>query len=389
MLVVLTDKEFLLLCELANTITSAEIHNSIMKSADWMEEIRNSSIKDRIAHEIFASPRLTDLHIGQYLKQDNICLLMFVDDSGNSYGVVISKECEISDIHKQTELDEAIRTIEYTRGSGNCILTGYKLGGLSAAGLAAKLQVEAIVFGAPSIEILSGKVKNFIAENDPVGGYIEKVIFVKQDSTWADNEGSYFETLEFDEWGQALVTKQSDYSKFVTWFYHTASTIDRDIWKIFFKDTEEDQLMMEKGLYSIYPRVDELNNVGIHCSIDKVINYIENELKTNRSIMRAELKKIEIADLELQIGKIADKLATQAIDLIHNTYRSVETILMGMGLFTMDNTESQIGTLMEKFNIDMNLLFDKELGILTDSLENELQNCLDELLKFPDLAIDW
>lgn len=389
MLEVLTDKEFLLLCELANTITSSEIHDSIMESSDWTEEIKNSSMEAGIAQEIFTSPRLTHLHIEDYLKQDHLCLLMFVDNSGNSYGVVINKECEVSDIHNQEELDEAILTIERIKGNRNCILIGHRLGGLSAARLAAKLQVEAIVFGAPSIDELPGKVRNFVAENEPVGGYLEKVIFVKQYSIWEDTEESYYQILEFDEWGQVIISKQSDYSRFVSWFYHTAGTIDRDVWNMFFKDTVEDQLMMEKGLYSIYPRVEEVNDVGIQCSIDKVIHYIENELRKNREMLKAEFENIELADVELQIGKIADEIANQAIDLINTTYRSVETILMGVGLFIMDNTEYQIGPWMEKFHIHMNLLLEQELEALTESLENEVQNYLEEMIKFSDIAIDW
>ncbi|GGH11086.1 hypothetical protein [Paenibacillus segetis] len=385
----LTDKELLLLCELANAIISSEIKISGKTMFECLRVLSDNSNEDEIVEEIISCPSLMHLHIQDFLVQDSISLILFTDVNGNNYGVVIHQNNELDHIHMLNELNEAIRRIEQIRGAGKCTLIGSKLGGLRAVSMAEQLQVEAVVFGAPSEEVLQGKAKNFVAENDPVGPYVEKVIFVKQKSTWEDNEEAYYKSLVFDEQGQAVVTEQSDYSKFVSWFYHTASVIHEEIWKIFFRKTEqEQQLMMEKELYSIYSRVDELNYEGMNCSIEHVIKYTENELNKNRNMLRVELKKIKTTDLEQQIGELADKLATQAIDIVNTTYRSVETIFMGVSLFNMDHLSHQIDPLMEKFNTLLNLLLKKELEQLTDALEDEVQSYLDEMLKFPDLVID-
>lgn len=120
------------------------------------------------------------------------------------------------------------------------MFTGLGPGGWHAALLAEALGAEAVVFGAPTMEELPGKAVNFVGEDDPVGDHTGKVVFVKQAEDLGEaDEAFLYRKLVFEESGKAVVSAQSEFSRFVSWFYNTAGTVEPEVWKIFFPDQKK------------------------------------------------------------------------------------------------------------------------------------------------------
>lgn len=174
--------------------------------------------------------------------------------------------------------EELVQFVKNNCGTGKCVVTGLALGGLYASYIASQLDLTGIVFGAPSTEELPGNVQNYIGENDPVGEFSEKVVFIKQETTAENVNKPYSPILIFDENGKAVVGEQSEYSKFCSWFYHTAGPVHSEVWQLFFKNTGTEDDLIDPNLYSLFMKIKELSKEGIKNSLQNIVNYLNKEL---------------------------------------------------------------------------------------------------------------
>ncbi|WP_223068048.1 hypothetical protein [Paenibacillus caui] len=390
----LTDKESLLLCELVNSgLAKHQVDRSIAEIAQSLDGNSDPSSAARmLALEILASPNMPRLHFRDYWMLEKMGLCFFAGDEEVGHVVVQAPEdaeMNMMNIQSDSGLEETAQRLEPLGRKGNLMFTGLGLGGYYASRLAARLDAEALVFGAPSTEELPGKVRNFVGEDDPVGDSTSKVIFVKQKSPAENVAESYIQTLVFDEQGSAVVADQSDYSKFVSWFYNTASTIRPEVWELFFGKNESGELLQDYGLYGLFLQADELNEEKINRSMDAVLGYAEHELEQSRNRIKNELEHIEIEDVKVCVGEIGDRLANQAVDLVYDVYRSVETIIMGVGLITLEQATYPVISWMGDFSRRVGELLDRELVLITEAVEKELQHYMDEMFKFPEISLDW
>ena len=56
----------------------------------------------------------------------------------------------------------------------------------------------------------------------------------------------------FDENGRAVISEQSMYSKFISWFYNNANNINSEVWEMFYPNSCEDDVFLEKSIYSAF-----------------------------------------------------------------------------------------------------------------------------------------
>lgn len=389
----LTDKENLLLCELVNHgAAHVQAGYDLEKAARVLEDSTGSSIIClALSKEILASPRLSRLQLRDRRKLEKLELYFFTGkDEASWVQVVVVHAPDMDNLlsYSSEGWQAALPYLEPIAVQGCLTLTGLKVGGYFAVHIAASLEAEAVVFGVPSTEKLPGKVRNLVSEHDPVGTFTDKLIFVKQKTPAGAQDESYFESLEFDECGKALAVEQSDYSKFVSWFYHTAYAVRPEVWRHFFGNTGEAELLNDLGLYAVLLQIDQLNEEKITRSLHAVLRSVEDEFKQNRSRMRLELEHIEMDQIKAFVGEFGESLVNRAVDLVFEVYRSVETILMGVGLFTLEKFAYPIVDWMGEFSQHVGELLDSELVRITETIEQELQHYMEEKFRFPELVLD-
>ncbi|MDD4049230.1 MAG: hypothetical protein PHI90_10560, partial [Clostridia bacterium] len=168
--------------------------------------------------------------------------------------------------------------------------------------------------------------------------------------------------------------------------------------KIFLKDTGDNNTLIDQDLYSIFLKDDEMNKEGIRNSLKDTVNYINIELEKNIKTMKMEFEKnimsMESLDFEKGIGEFAEKATNQAVEIVQSTYNSVETILMGVELFTLgkklhdahDTYDTE--DLMEWFSENVDGILENEIQRIIDFLNQEKQNYIDYLSNFPEFSIE-
>ncbi|HEX9059272.1 MAG TPA: hypothetical protein VF941_03745 [Clostridia bacterium] len=385
----LTDKKYLLLCEFAGmdvlnieTGSIAEITKSLLKSGEFGQNV--------VINELAENFKDDELRLNSISKFGDITVYAF-DDCGSNVFVISSKTIQKNS--KTAEYQDAMMDfIMSFKDSGPCVVTGLESGGLHALNAASRLTVEGVLFRVPGSEELGGNVRNLVSENDPIGEYREKIVFVKQKSEEINPDRPLSQILLFDENGNAVTGEQSEYSKFCSWFYNTAGKIDNDIWSMFFMDTSEDNVFEDKDLYSIFLRINELNLQGVKNSLENTIKRVENKLQKNIDAMKLEFEnnifKIDDKGFDELICEIAEKAAQNAAFIVKNAYKSVETILMGIGIFSLGSNTFDNEILMEKFSEDIDSLLDKEAQRIKDFIQKEEEYCLNELSTFPEISVD-
>lgn len=386
----LRDKDKILLCELASTgdITRF-IYRPLEQISDWGKELGENPDLELLASEITASPALNSLSLQQHKNLEYMNLYVFADCEGNS--IVVAHALEHPDIQLDIHhfLDEVTGTVEHWKGKGNCVLTGMRAGGFCVSYLAERLDMDATVFGVPTGDELPGRVRNLVAEHDPVGAYLDKVTFVKQQTEETDLEEAYFKIVEFDSEGNVVPSIQSDYSKFVSWFYDTVGTIRPDVWHIFFGENKEEEPVLDYGLYSLFLKMDGLTEESVGRSIEQVIRYTEQQLGKNRSTLHNEFIHIDVEQIKDFIRECGEQLTNQAVDMVYDVYRSVESILAGAALFAMNKNTITVIPVMESFNERTGELLDREIVFITNTIEQEFQNYMDNMLMFPEISLEW
>lgn len=386
----LRDKDKILLCELVSAgDISPFIHRPLEHFSEWGKELSGYPDLELLTREIESSPALLRLSLQQHRRLEYMSLYIFADVEGSSVIVPHAHEHPELQLDIHHFLDDVTECASQWRDKGSCVLTGMRAGGYCAAFLAERLGLEATVFAVPTGEELPGRVRNLVAEHDPVGECLDKVVFVKQQTEETDLEEAYFKILEFDTEGNAIPARQSEYSKFVSWFYDTVGTIRPDVWHIFFGESTEEEPVMDYGLYSLFLKMDGLTEESVGRSIEQVIRHTEKQLEKNRSTLQSEFSHIEIDQIKSFIRECGEQLTNQAVDMVYDVYRSVETILSGAALFTMNKNTIAVIPVMEGFNARTGELLDREIVFITDTIEQEFQNYMDNMLMFPEISLEW
>ena len=383
----LTEKEYLLLCEigdrnlLGNNTINTSISECIAESKDSGEKSFFNCIEDKsellkLKLKSFKEFKITKVYIFENEVQKLCVLFAKKDHSDNK----ITSEW----------VEEIAGFLKENIDSGKCVVTGIGICGLYASYIASEVDAEGIVFCAPATEELPGRVTNYVSVNDPVGNSLDKVVFVELNSA-EENTDELYGKLLFDQDGKAVVGEQSEYSKFCSWFYNSADSINNDIWRIFFKDENEDDALLNKDMYLIYLKIDELNVDGVKASLKNVIKYMENEFEKSFNSGKAKLensyKFFESDDMEgmeevEEIPKVAEDMANKVSELSKNAYESVETILKGIGLFALHKNHFDIIGLMGQFASKIDVLLDKESERISELLDRHEEKCLALLSDF-------
>ncbi len=391
----LTEKELLLLCEFSCLTTISKGTDTLVNVAESLIGQDNTD-RNEFLKEVISSSNLAALSIKNAKDMDRFRVFIYEDTEGNIYAVFI--EGKLSDYVDKDCFERVVEFINDNKETGKCFITGLKAGGIYASYVASYLNIEAVIFGAPSTEELSGKVKNYIAENDPVGEFCENILFVKQKTDDEYTEENFVEILDkpysqtfmFDENGRAVISEQSMYSKFISWFYNNANNINSEVWEMFYPNSCEDDVFLEKSIYSAFFRVEELNTERINKSLTQIVRYINDKLEKNLRSLDKDFEIImqehEFADEDYQkkISEITEYAANNACEFIKEIYKSVETVLIGIGLFTLENGNIDINEHMEKFSEEIDNILKNETGRITDHLASLWQKYLDCLAIFPD-----
>jgi hypothetical protein len=302
------------------------------------------------------------------------------------------KESGVQDAYS-FPLDTVVQPIRGQLPLGvNTVFTGLGQGGWHSAVLAEMLDTEAIVFGAPTLEELPGRTVNYIGENDPVGDHTEKVVFVKEsDNLREEDIVPLFRKLAFDDNGKVVVSEQSEFSRFVSWFYNTSGTVEPVIWNFFFPGTEEEEVavLADLGIYSVFLKVGELNNEKVLRSIGEIVRYATAKLESYRGQLAAELEKLPDDNYDHRISETAQKYTKQAEEFIMRTFESVQTVFMGAALFTFEQESFNTNTSIDRFHRQLHDLLDQELERVTECLDQVIARRLDQFFQLPQFNLEW
>ena len=385
----LTDKEYLLLCEIASNGVLSTNQASIGEIAKLL--ISEDKCDNReLIEEVSSSSNLEVLKLKDSKIIADFKVFILQDLFENDF-IVFVGEKNFEDINNKC-FEEIFDYVRQKIDLEKCYLTGLKIGGTYAAYIASRLGVQAVVFGMPCLEELTENVINFVGENEPVGEYLKNVVFVKQKTINESTDKTYFDVLVFDENGKAVEGEQTEYSKFCSWFYNNADVIDNRVWEMFFNSVSEDEELIDKDIYSLFFRFSELNEERIRVSLKNVVKYIENELEKNIKTMKSELEKIifniDEQDFSERICEISENASQNTTDIVKSKYRSVETILMGVELFSLGSRFIDNTSLMEQFCEDMDNILLKEEQRIIDILKSGKEHYLEMLSTFPEINIE-
>lgn len=375
----LSEKEYLLLCEFIGMQGTWGESDSFRAAALSMKEQYSSS---SLVAEMTVNPRL-DLKVKKIMKKAEVTVYIIDDNCGDICIVCASKNKE----YKAMSSEESNRLIDFIKDNmlEKGILTAVGPGGIYAGVLAELLDMEAVVFAAPGNYELAGNIKNFTGEYEPVGDYTEKIIFLKQKLPEENIYETLYETLLLDEGGNVVICEQSEYSKFLSWFYNSASRIDDQVWGIFFNDGNEENIFTDNDLFSIYLRVEELSLEKIQNSLEKTIRYIENELSKNMvKLFDKSIFSLPYEDFERQIRRFVHKTTLNASEVVKDIFGSTRTILMGISVFALEKNYAT-NELINKFSQNIDEILQSHGERLANFLENQKRIHIDSLCNLPEL----
>lgn len=167
--------------------------------------------------------------------------------------------------------------------------------------------------------------------------------------------------------------------------------MEPEIWRIFFPGAaeEEDLLLSDLGVYSVFLKLGELNKEGILRSLDEAVRFAGRQLENNRSEMAAELEKVTEEQFNARFEEIAETCAARASKIIDSIFDSVQTVLMGVALFTLEQENFEVEPWMESFYVRIDELVDQELGRVKECLDQAMGRHLERTLQFPDFSMEW
>ncbi|MCM3703196.1 hypothetical protein [Paenibacillus macerans] len=392
---ILNEQQYLWLCELTGTgLLTSQHSGSVKEIARGLQP----SLADRglgdLAEAILESVHLADLELLGQGGERGAEWVLFADQAHRQGVITVSdpKASEDDDTYS-FPLDGVVHKLREVLVPGiKHVFTGLGQRGWHAALLAEALEAEAVVFGAPAMEELPGKAVNFVGEDDPVGDHTRKVVFVKQaEELSEDDEAFLYRKLVFEESGKAVVSGQSEFSRFVSWFYNTAGTVEPEVWKIFFPGSEEEEatLLADLGVYSVFMKVGELNKEKLLHAIDTTVRYAAGQLEAGRDQLAAELDKLPDENYETLVSEKAEKYAMKATDFVMRIFESVQTVLMGVTLFTLEQETFDMDTPIDSFRTQIYDLLDQELERVKACLDQAIARRLENSFQIPDFGFEW
>lgn len=392
----LNELQYLLLSELANTgLLHSQPPGSVMEIVRSLQPVLESRKQGNLAAAILGSAHFADLDI-QGNSDDgrgSDWVIYLNKPQGQAViAVVEPREAEPGSTYAY-QLDEAVHKLRDELSSvATSVFTGLGYGGWRAALLAEALHSEAVVFGAPSVEELPGKAVNYVGEDDPVGDHLEKVVFVKQAEGAGDEEETHLSSkLSFDENGKAVVSGQSEFSSFVSWFYNTVGSVEPEVWNIFFPGSEEEEstILADLGIYSVFLKVGELNKEKILRSIDETVRFTAGRLEANRNQLAAELDKLQDEEYDELVSGTAEKYTRKASEFVVRIFESVQTVLMGVALFTLEQESFDMDTPIDSFHVQIHDLLDQEFERVKECLDQAIARRLEKFLEIPQFNFEW
>lgn len=393
---ILSERQYVLLCELTGTgLLTSQHSGSVMGAVSGIHTSLTARGLAELAKAILTSSAFADWELLRLGNEQGTQWHIFMD-AEQGRAVVTVSESLVSDASFSVlpfPLEEVARQIQGTVIPGmKTVFTGLGHGGWYAALLAEALGGSAIVFGAPTMEELPGNAVNYVGEDDPVGEYTAKVVFVKQTEDSSEEEGvPWRQKLVFDADGKAVVTAQSDFSRFVSWFYNTAGTIEPEVWNLFFPGSGEEEatILADLGVYSVFMKVGELNNEKILRSIDDTVRYVAGHLEAGRLQLTAELAKLPDDGDEVLFTETAEKHAMKASEFVMHIFESVQTVLMGVALFTLEQETIDRDTQIDRFRTQMFDLLEQELERVKDCLDQAIAWRLEKVFQIPKFGFEW
>lgn len=392
---ILNEQHYLWLCELTGTgLLTSQHSGSVMEIVRGLQPSLAGRGQGDLAEAMLKSAHLADWELLGRGGERGSEWFLFADQTHRQGAIAVSEPRASEDYDTYSfPLDEAILKLrEMLVPGGKHVFTGLGPGGWHAALLAEALGAETVVFGAPTMEELPGKVVNFVGEDDPVGDHTRKVVFVKQAEDLGEaDEAFLYRKLVFEESGKAVVSAQSEFSRFVSWFYNTAGTVEPEVWKIFFPGSEEEEavILADLGVYSVFMKVGELNKEKLLHAIDAAVRYAAGQLETGRDQLAAELDKLPDENYETLVSEKAEKYAMKATDFVMRIFESVQTVLMGVALFTLEQETFDMNTPIDSFRTQIYDLLDQELERVKACLDQAIARRLEASFQVPDFGFEW
>ena len=145
----LSNKEFLLLCQTASIGALATTKTSIFEIAKLLISTdRCDNIP--LLEEVAACKNFESLKLKCSKKSDEVNIFILEDISGNDFVIFVGKES--LNCSKNETIEEIYDFVKQNIQNNICSITGLKTGGIYAAYTASQLNVEAFLFGAPTID---------------------------------------------------------------------------------------------------------------------------------------------------------------------------------------------------------------------------------------------
>ncbi|AWB45604.1 hypothetical protein DCC85_16320 [Paenibacillus sp. CAA11] len=388
----LSEREYLWLCELAHTnLLRTQRSASILELLTILQpEMAAKGCLD-LAQNMRSSQRLMKYKLLELVEGPSYPELYLFHHEDANVMVIVLQDLPAARLHTVYDMNRAAQDLKLRLIDGaRCICTGMGYSGWRAAQLADALDIEAVVFGAPSVEELPGKAVNYVCADDPVGDATAKVAFVKQRVEDDEAEGPLSNRLAFSDDGRPILSEQSEFSRFVSWFYSSAGAVEPEIWRYFFSEAEEEGgVLPDLGVYSVYLHIGELSEGTISQSIEHTIRHARQLLEANRCELELELAKITDEDYQKAVPACAEAYAQQAAERVGLIFDSVQTILMGAALFTLDREMLQVEPWMAGFGSRISELMVQEQEKLQEILDLAISRHLERQLSAPELSLEW
>lgn len=401
----LNDKQYLWLCELADSgLLQAQHSGSVLEIVRGLQPALTARELDDLAEAILGCASYADFELqAQSSGDERLVDWVLLLNKERQQGVIVvgsepgkSAVSEIPSLPLDSVVDGAAYSIQgQLPAEAVVVFTGLGQSGWYAALLAERLDAEAVVFGAPTMEELPGRAINYVGEDTPVGEYTEKVVFVKEIDELGTEADTIplFRKLAFDDGGRLVVSEQSEFSRFVSWFYNTVGTVEPAIWNLFFPGMEEEEavILADLGVYSVFLKVGELTQEKLLRSINDTVRYAAGKLESQRGQLAAQLDKLPDEDYDDRVVEVAEKYTKEAAEFIEHTFDSVQTVLMGVALFTLEQVDGGFDTesLIDSFQIQLHELLDQEVERVKETLDQAIARRLEQAFQLPAFELEW
>jgi hypothetical protein len=391
----LAERQYLWLCELARTgLITSQHTGHLQEIVQALQQPLAERKQGDLAMAILGSSQLACLELTHRGQQGGTRWHIFVDQENRQGIVTVSVSSNSMDGKTYLfSLDEMAHVLQDVLADNvHYVLSGIGHGGWQAAVLADALGTEAVVFGVSTMDELPGKSVNYVGEHELVGDHTEKVFFVKQQGELGTvGDDFLYRRLAFEEDGKAVVSEQSEFSRFVSWFYRTAGTIDPEVWNIFFpgSDDEETMLFADPDIHFVFLKAADLNKEKFACAIKETVQYTAAWLGTNRSLLTAELEKLTDEDYEDLVSRTVEKYMEKASEYVQCVSESVRTVFMGVALLSSEQGSWDMDSPIHSFHEKMLELLDQELEQMKKCLDQAIARRLKSFFQMPLFDLVW